>query len=147
VDMTDDFVRDAKVYVTPLVGTVAFVLLIACANVANMLFSRAFGRQKEIAVRLALGASRWRLVRQLLTESLMLAVAGGGVGLLLSVLAVDLLRGAMPDDLARFIPGFDHFGVNRVVLLFTLMVSMLTGVLFGLMPAWQASKPNLNEAL
>jgi len=149
VDMTEDFVRNvgAKKYMTPLVGTVAFVLLIACANVANMLFGRAFGRQKEIAVRLALGASRWRLVRQLLTESLLLSLMGGGVGLLLSVCAVDLLRGAMPEDLAKFIPGFDHFGVNRVVLLFTLMISMLTGVLFGLMPALQASKPNLNEAL
>jgi putative ABC transport system permease protein len=147
VDMTDDFVDEAKVYVTPLVGTVAFVLLIACANVANMLFSRAFGRQKEIAVRLALGASRWRLIRQLLTESLLLSLVGGVGGLLLSVCAVDLLRDAMPEDLAKYIPGFDHFGVNRVVLLFTLMISMLTGVLFGLMPAWQASKPNLNEAL
>lgn len=147
VDMTEDFVRNVKIYVTPLVGTVAFVLLIACANVANMLFSRALGRQKEIAVRLALGASRWRLVRQLLTESLLLALMGGVIGLLLSVWAVDLLRGAMPEDLAKFIPGWDHSGVNRVVLLFTLMISMLTGVLFGLMPALQASKPNLNETL
>ena len=147
VGMTEDLVSESQKYMLPLVGTVAFVLLIACANVANMLFSRAFGRQKEIAVRLALGASRWRLVRQLLTESLLLALAGGVIGLLLSVWAVDLLRGAMPEDIAKFIPGFDHFGVNRVVLLFTLMISMLTGVLSGLTPAWQASKPNLNEAL
>jgi putative ABC transport system permease protein len=147
VSMTEDVVRETRIYMTPLIGTVAFVLLIACANVANMLFGRAFGRQKEIAVRLALGASRWRLVRQLLTESLLLALAGGVIGLLLSVWAVDMLRAAMPEDFAKFIPGWDHFSVNRVVLLFTLMISMLTGVLFGLMPAWQASKPNLNEAL
>jgi putative ABC transport system permease protein len=147
VDMTEDFVREAKIYVTPLFGTVAFVLLIACANVANMLFSRAFGRQKEIAVRLALGASRWRLIRQLLTESLLLALLGGAIGLFLSVCAVDLLRDAMPEEFAKFIPGFDHFGVNRGALLFTLITSMLTSVIFGLAPAWQASKPNLNEAL
>src|SRR5262245_29426657 len=147
VGMAKDFVGNAQMYVTPLIGTVAFVLLIACANVASMLFSRALGRQKEIAVRLALGASRWRIVRQLLTESLLLALAGGVIGLLLSVWAVDLLRGAMPEDYAKFIPGWEHFSVNRTALLFTLMISILTGVIFGLMPAWQASKPNLNESL
>jgi putative ABC transport system permease protein len=146
-DMNNDYARDAKPYVTPLAGAVVFVLLIACANVANMLFGRAFGRRKEIAVRLALGASRWRLVRQLLTESLMLALAGGAIGLLSSVLAVDLLRGAMPEDFAKYIPGYYHFGVNRVALLFTLIISMGAGVIFGLMPALQASKPNLNETL
>jgi putative ABC transport system permease protein len=147
VDMNEDFARASKKYVTPLVGTVAFVFLIACANVANMLFGRAFGRQKEVAVRLALGASRWRLVRQLLTESLLLALMGGAIGLLFSVWGVDLLRGAIPEDFAKLIEGYDHLSINRTVLMFTLMVSMLTGVVFGLMPALQASKPNLNEAL
>ncbi|MBO0724408.1 MAG: ABC transporter permease [Blastocatellia bacterium] len=147
ISMTEDSVRGAHEYLPPLVGMVAFVLLIACANVANMLFSRALGRQREIALRLALGASRWRLIRQMLTESLMLALAGGVIGLLSSVWAVDLLRGAMPEDYAKFIPGFDHIGVNRAALLFTLIISILTGVIFGLAPALQASKPNLNETL
>ncbi|MBO0725244.1 MAG: ABC transporter permease [Blastocatellia bacterium] len=147
IGMNEYYARDAKPYVTPLAGAVALVLLIACANVANMLSSRAFGRQKEIAVRLALGASRWRLIRQLLTESLILALAGGVIGLLSSVWAVNLLRTAMPKDYEYLVPGLNHFGVNRNVLLFTLIISMLTGVVFGLMPALQTSKPNLNEFL
>src|SRR5262245_874823 len=147
VEMNEDHSRDAKPYVAPLAGAVAFVLLIACANLANMLFSRAFGRQKEIAVRLALGASRWRLVRQLLTESLMLAIAGGAIGLLSSFWAVHLLRAAMPENYLNLVPGLNHFGVNSNALLFTLIISIVTGMVFGLMPALQASKPNLNESL
>jgi putative ABC transport system permease protein len=147
IGMTEDYVRDKKMYLPPLTGTAAFLLLIVCANVANMLFGRALGRRKEIAVRLALGASRGRLVRQMLTESMLLALAGGFIGLLLSILAVGLFKGATPEELARFIPGFEHLGVNGMALLFNVMISALTGVLFGLAPAWQLSKPDLNEAL
>jgi putative ABC transport system permease protein len=134
-------------YVPVLMGMVGFVLLIACANVANMLLSRAVNRQKEIAVRLALGASRLRLVRQLMTESLLLALAGGGLGLLLSVWGVNQLRASVPEDYSKLVPGLDHLAVNQTTLLFTLMVSMMTVALFGLLPALQASKPSLNEAL
>jgi putative ABC transport system permease protein len=147
VGMTEDHVRDRKKYLLALIGTVAFMLLIVCANVANMLFGRALGRRKEIAMRLALGASRQRLIGQLLTESILLAFVGGFIGILLSIWAVYLLKGAMPEELARLTPGFDRLSINRIVLLFNLSITMLTGVLFGLAPAWQSSKPNLNESL
>jgi putative ABC transport system permease protein len=147
VAMNEDFARSAKIYVSVLAGVVFFVLLIACANVANMLIGRAFARRKEVAVRLALGASRWRLVRQMLTESLLLAFAGGAIGAALSVPAVYLLRRGIPEDLAGFIPGFDHFVINRTTLLFTLAVSMISSLFFGLLPAWQATRPDVIETL
>jgi putative ABC transport system permease protein len=145
--MIGDYVRGTKNYLPPLIGTVAFLLLLVCANVANMLFGRAMERRKEIAVRLALGASRLRLVGQMLTESMMLAFAGGAIGLLLSFWAVHLFKVAVPEELTQFIPGFDRLGINRTALLFNLLITMLTGLLFGLAPAWQSSRPNLNEAL
>ena len=141
--LRDNVVGDIRPTLLTLLGAVGFVLLIACANVANLLLTRSAGRYKEIAIRTALGASRFRVLRQLFTESAMLAGVGGIAGLFLAIWGIDLITSYLPEG----VPRIGEVGVDASVLGFTLGASLFTGVLFGLAPALRFSNPNLTDTL
>jgi putative ABC transport system permease protein len=143
INLQEQMVGSMRKSLLILLGAVAFVLLIACANVANLMLARATGRQKEIAVRAALGASRWRVIRQLLTESVLLSLIGGAIGLLLSVWLTKLLISISPANTPRF----DEIRPDMRVFAFTLGLTVVTGIIFGLAPALQASRIDLNGGL
>jgi predicted permease len=143
VSLKEKVIGNVRPALLVLLGAVGFVLLIACANVAHMLLARSAARQKEIAVRSALGARRGRMLRQFLTESLLLALFGATAGLLVAFAGIRLLVALGPSD----IPRVETVGFDFRVLLFVLFASVITGVVFGLAPAWQASRAALNDAL
>ncbi|HEX4595687.1 MAG TPA: ABC transporter permease [Bryobacteraceae bacterium] len=138
---------ETRQYLVMLLGSVAFVLLIACANVANLQFARATGRLREVAVRRALGASRARIVTQLLTESVLLSIAAAGLGLLIARWGMRMMQNGMPPEIQRYILGWKDMQLDSRALLFTLAAAILSGILAGLSPAWQCSQPNLTFAL
>jgi putative ABC transport system permease protein len=143
VPLQEDSLGDARLAIWIIFGSVSFVLLIACANVANLLLTRAASRQREMAIRTAVGAGRTRLVRQLLTESLLLALAGAAVGFGIAVWAIRALRAFGPHD----IPRLTEVQINLPVMLFTAVISVVVALLFGLLPALRASKQHPNMSL
>jgi putative ABC transport system permease protein len=143
VPLRTQMIGDYQKALVVLLIAVGFILLIACANVANLMLARTAARDREIAIRRAMGAGQFRLIRQMLTESVLLSTLGGLIGLLLAAWGVQLLLGLTPKD----IPRLEGVSVDRSALLFTLIVSLGTGVLFGLAPAWHARKLSLNESL
>jgi predicted permease len=143
VGLQEQVVGDVRRALLVLLGSVALVLLIACANVANLLLARAAGREKEVAIRTALGAGWKRLARQLLTESILLGLLGGAAGLLVAQLSLFVLRTINPGN----IPRLEDIGINGTVLAFTFGLSLATGIVFGLAPAWRAIKVDLNSSL
>jgi putative ABC transport system permease protein len=135
------------VYISMLLGAAFFVLLIACVNVANLQFARATGRWREVAVRTALGAGRRRIVRQLVTESLVLAMVAGAAGLLFAKVALGFIKAGIPAEMRHYMPTWKDIGLNPHALLVALGAALLSAIVAGLLPAWRCSRPNLVEAL
>ena len=145
--LVDDLSFGSKQFVGVLMGGAGFVLLLACANVANLLLARVTGRQKEIAVRLALGAGRWQIARQLIVESTLVSLLGGLAGLLLAGWDLDLTGNTLPPFILQHVPGLKHLQADWRVLVFTIVVALLAGILVALAPALHISRPDLNEVL
>ena len=142
--VTSDLTRQ---YTLLLMGAVGFVLLIACADVANVQFARVSGRQKELAVRAAMGASRWRIVCQLLTESILLALLGSAAGLFFAQWSIALILAHMPADVAKFVAGWKTISLDTNAFLFTLAIALFSGILAGIAPALLTSRTNVSETL
>ncbi len=130
-----------------LLTTVAMVLVLACANVANLLLARGVARHRELAVRAAIGASRLRLGRQLIAEAALLAAAGGGLGVVLSAMALAGIRRSLPEALLATVPNINELGVDTATLTYTLAISVLTTIMFGVVPAWRASRERFDDGL
>ena len=145
--LSSAMLHQMREFFAPLMAAAVFVLLIACANVANLLLARLSGREREIAVRSALGAGRWRLARQLLAESLVLALLGAAGGAMLAWWSVPLLKGSIPASLTQFVPGWGGFALNGRALAFAIALSLVSALVFGVLPALRASRPDLTASL